>query len=252
MAEAFAGAGAEARSFEIADDPSEDVLAPFVRRWLRREVDDGRIHLVWAGLPCATWSRARRNRSGRPGWPRPLRERHALWGLADLSDVERARVLEANRQTHFVLGLFRRCLARGTTMVVENPRSSLLWDLPAIKALTRRGNVELVDFDMRGFNAPWKKPSRLLVCNGVSTSSPHADALEKGGCATSRSRRTCSSQAAAPTRSVRARRKNTPSTCASASQAQHSVVRPTLPAQFTLWEWALAGFVQPAQKSTLR
>lgn len=166
LAQAFAGARAEARSFEIADTPDEDVLSTPMPSWLRRAIDGRRANFVWAGLPCATWPRARRKRTGRPGWPRPLREPAALWGVDHLSPTESARVEEANRQARFVLGAFKRCLHAGITMVIENPRTSLLWLLPAVKALAQHSAVRVIDFDMCGSGSSWKKPTKLLVCNG--------------------------------------------------------------------------------------
>lgn len=166
MASAFARAGIVARSFQIDDDPRDDVLLPATRRWLRWEVESGRLGMIWMVLPCSSWSRARRNTTGRPGWPRPLRGAGAVWGLPDLSAKEREHVLNANKQAHFMIGLFALCLRNNVTMVVENPRGSWIWRLPSVQRLASRAEVELVDFDMCAFHAPWRTATRVMMCHG--------------------------------------------------------------------------------------
>lgn len=73
-------------SFDNADCDDEDVLtlcfAPCLAKLCRQHRD--RIRCIWFGLMCASWSRARRNRSGKPGWPSPLRDKHHVLGLASL------------------------------------------------------------------------------------------------------------------------------------------------------------------------
>ncbi len=61
-------------SFDIVDHPEQDVLSPENWRWVNRVVDRGALVGVWIGLVCSTWSMARRNASGKKGWPAPLRD----------------------------------------------------------------------------------------------------------------------------------------------------------------------------------
>lgn len=183
MASAFARAGVPARSFEIEDDPAEDVMQPHIRKWLCLEVERQRIDTIWMGLPCSSWSRARRNTTGRPGWPRPLRAAGALWGLPVLTQSERDQVRRANEQVRLMVVLFTKCVHSGVTMVVENPRGSWLWHLPCVKKLMAQGSVTLIDFDMCAFRTAWKKPTRLLMC--------HARMEALGSCRCSASRGVC-------------------------------------------------------------
>ena len=69
MALEFARHGFCSHSFEIADDPREEVLQPSVKTWLQGLAGSQRLMLVWLGPVCASWSRARRNMSGKPGLP---------------------------------------------------------------------------------------------------------------------------------------------------------------------------------------
>jgi hypothetical protein len=89
MAHAAARQGAWGVSFELADDAREDVMASANMRWLRSLPGTCRVAAIWIGLVCASWSRARRNTSGKPGWPGPLRdESRYLWGLPNLNSKQ--------------------------------------------------------------------------------------------------------------------------------------------------------------------
>ena len=86
MVHAFAKAGSWAVSFEIADAPRQDVLDTRNRRWLQSLVKAGFCRIARVGLVCASWSLARRNVSGKPGFPPPLRDSgQYIWDLPKLS-----------------------------------------------------------------------------------------------------------------------------------------------------------------------
>lgn len=73
MAAALQRMGIQAHSFEVADDHTEDVMLAANSRWIHEQVKTHKALLVWAALLGSTWSRARRNTSGKRGWPAPLR-----------------------------------------------------------------------------------------------------------------------------------------------------------------------------------
>ena len=134
-----------------------------VERFLHIGLDLKLFVCIWLGLVCASWSRARRNTSGKPGFPAPLRSREHLWGLAGLSDRDRERVSVGNRQARWAARLFARSAAAGVPMVVENPLSSLLWLTAPFKRLLRLHSSFVVHYCRYGTS--WRKPTLLLACH---------------------------------------------------------------------------------------
>lgn len=73
MATALQRVGIEARSFQIQSDKDNNVMLRDPQNWLRQQIAGGHAFLIWVALPRATWSRARRNTSGKSGSPASLR-----------------------------------------------------------------------------------------------------------------------------------------------------------------------------------
>ena len=145
MAHAFANAGSWAVSFEIADAPRQDVLNTRNRRWLQSLVKTGYCRMVWVGLGCASWSLARRNVSGKPGFPPPLRDPgQYIWGLPNLSEADRERVKAGSKQLRWAVSLFTPLAANNVPCIIENPLSSRVWKAPPMRRLLARfPSVEL-------------------------------------------------------------------------------------------------------------
>ena len=57
------------RAFDFLDDPAFDIMDDKVFAKLLTMIDRRQIFFLWIGLPCCTWSRARRGGRG----PGPLR-----------------------------------------------------------------------------------------------------------------------------------------------------------------------------------
>jgi hypothetical protein len=133
-------------------------LVKLSRRFKRR------MRGIWFGLKCASWSRARRNCSGKPGWPSPLRDQHNVLGLLSLvSCADKAKVAEGNRQMRWAARLFRNLAAEGIPVILENPSTSFLWSSPPFKKLLRQ--FSSVIFDFCGFGCPYRKRTQLLYAN---------------------------------------------------------------------------------------
>ena len=109
MASAFACRGCRVESYELERDPCENVLSPAVTAYLHRIISIGKPVVIWAGIPCASWTRARRGPADYSGMPPPLRGDTLphIWGLPDLrpKDVERVRI--GNRQVRWMAALLR-------------------------------------------------------------------------------------------------------------------------------------------------
>ena len=133
------------RSWELGDSPLEDCLHSDVSRRLLDAASHNVLAMCWIGLVRTSWSRARRNRSGKKGWPAPIRDREHLLGLPDLPPNDRRKVLEGNKQASWAAKLFDTLSCLGVPCVIENPASSMLWDLPGFKRLSDKySSVQLV------------------------------------------------------------------------------------------------------------
>ena len=148
------------RSWEISDSELEDCLHKDVYQCLLSAASHHCLALCWLGLVCTSWSRARRNRSGKKGWPAPIRDREHLLGLPDLPPNDLRKVLEGNRQARWAARLFDALSRLGVPCVIENPASSMLWDLPQYKQLLAKYNSVQVDYC--AFGTPYRKRTTLL------------------------------------------------------------------------------------------
>ena len=124
IASSLAAAGLESVSLELADSAEEDALGGKFSSWMKAMLAASLLRVVWIGLVCATWSRARRNTSGKKGWPPPLRSDSQLWGLSNLSTLDAERVAVGNRQARWALRVLLKCARSGCEAVIENPAGS--------------------------------------------------------------------------------------------------------------------------------
>eukprot|EP00974_Lingulodinium_polyedra_P046899 4495148-Lingulodinium_polyedra.AAC.1 len=95
--------------------------------------------------------------------PSALRSDACIWGLPDLNAAEREQALAANRMVIGAVSFIRACLKLNIPGYLENPLTSMVWNVPKIQALVRDARVHLCDFDMCQFTTPWKKPTRMLT-----------------------------------------------------------------------------------------
>lgn len=106
-------------------------------------IRSGHILYVHLGTPCTVFSRARRN-------------------LKNL-DKARHRELVGCELAFFTSEVARLCSHLGVYWSIENPRTSRLWEFPAIEELLALDGASYVDFTMCGYGQPFKKPTRILT-----------------------------------------------------------------------------------------
>jgi len=138
---------------------SHNVLCPRIEQKNLTWIRTGRIRLTWLGMPCTTFSRARKNDGLGPG---PLRSSDFIWGLPCLSTKDQQKVSEGNALFFFTLRVLQTCIQYNVPFVLENPLSSMAWELPPLVELVHSANCLFCDLDYCQYGESWKKPTRLM------------------------------------------------------------------------------------------
>lgn len=165
---------------------SHDVLDKRVEHSIVHFIRSGRVKFVWLGMPCTTFSRARRDDGLGPG---PLRTDQYIWGLPDLCSSDRRKLQTGNALFLFTLRIVELCEQYHIPYVIENPFSSMAWDVPRMRRFIAKYNCAFCELDFCMYGEYWKKPTRLLYnfldmsvlsrrCNSTThicsrTSKPH-------------------------------------------------------------------------------
>jgi hypothetical protein len=169
--------GFKALRVDVQNKISLDLARPSVIEAILVLIDTGIVKAVHVAPPCSSWSRARIP---------ALRSRHFLYGLPYLQAHQQQLVLEANKLTLHALLVVKSCVIKGIITTIENPQSSMLWDLPDWKQELLAGYTD-VDLDQCQFGAAWRKPTKwrcfnLFNVSGLAlkcTSSPVCSASGK-------------------------------------------------------------------------
>ena len=169
MLEIFAGSGQlslamrrlgyAAVAIDVDNGDWQDVLRPGVRDVLRGWCSSHAAAAVWIGMPCSSWSVARR---GPPSstWC-ALRSREHVEGLPGLRDVDQQKVILGNRLRDFTAWLVRLCVDMSIPVFVENPVSSRVWSSRPLEQLRRLPSFEETVFDMCAFGAEYRKRTKV-------------------------------------------------------------------------------------------
>lgn len=86
--------------------PSHDVLDPECAHSILNWIAGGRVMMVWLGMPCTTFSQARRNDGV---GPLPLRDELHLWGLPNLKRHDARKLAEGNQLFNFTMKVLHLC-----------------------------------------------------------------------------------------------------------------------------------------------
>eukprot|EP00438_Fugacium_kawagutii_P013245 Skav234485 [mRNA] locus=scaffold3731:53840:54595:+ [translate_table: standard] len=148
-------------SFPIDIDlfPSHNVLDPACAHRLLNWIAGGRVILVWLGMPCITFSRARRNDGV---GPLPLRDHDHLWGLPGLKRSDAQKLADGNRLFNFTLQVLHLCQEHHIPYILENPLTSYAWSMPPLVKFSGTHHVRFCDLDFCCYGEIWKKPTRLM------------------------------------------------------------------------------------------
>lgn len=149
---------------DVCIDPCDNVLDVKVRSHIFGLIRKHRITFIWIGMPCTSFSVARRNDGIGPG---PLRSDTHPMGLPHLLPHDMKKVREGNLLLEFCYNLILECNRYNVPWALENPATSRCWLTPLLKKLSSSAHFCILDFCQ--FGEPWKKQTAILH-NGVDLS----------------------------------------------------------------------------------
>ena len=176
FSKAAVNAGYRVLAIDILYGSTCDILSHSVRQAIREFVSDNPITLVWFGMPCQSWSRARKWDGG----PQPLRDDDAnLWGYPNLSKLDASKVYLGNRLLQFTVFLISMVHDLSIAWVLENPWTSRAWLTPPLLRFANTVDVHLGRLDFCQYRMPWRKSTGLMffgidlrpmmrICSGSS------------------------------------------------------------------------------------
>ena len=158
LSHAMQSAGFRCLAFDLEYNSFCDVLDPNVSTYIHHFLSSKNIALVWYGMPCQSWSRARRFDGGPP----PLRDdSQYLMGVPGLPHQDKAKVTLGNSLLEWTTDSAKFCISLSIPFVIENPYSSRCWLTKQMTALVASGAV-LHQTDYCQFGMPWRKSTGLL------------------------------------------------------------------------------------------
>ena len=168
---------ARVRSFGVDILDGFDLCDPSVQAAVTSAIAAGWVISVWMGLPCNSWSKARRGRSWkerlqrqaqgrqRSGFPAALRDFDNLWGLPhdSLSPNDRRTLQRHNALVTFALKVIDECVQKELPVAVENPSGSMFWSLPELQCRIHDllEHVRSVTTDYCCWGTPWRKRTTI-------------------------------------------------------------------------------------------
>lgn len=163
LSRALAKAGFRVAAWDVSYNVGCDVLEEAVLSHLLRFCVDKRVVLVWFGMPCQSWSRARRWDGGPP----PLRDDALqLYGRARLSSKDSQKVFTGNLLLFWTYLFCNFLNLQSIPWVVENPFTSRCWLTSVFQTLIAGGAI-LHRVDFCQYHTPWRKSTGLLSSNLV-------------------------------------------------------------------------------------
>ncbi len=139
--------------------PSHNVLDIQVEHQLIHWIQANRVQFIWLGMPCTSFSRARKWDGLGPG---PLRDYDNLWGFGWLSSRDKQKVFQGNELLRFSIRIMSLCERFHIPYAVENPFSSYAWSMPPMLKFIRRFRPFQIRLDFCQFGEAWQKPTQLL------------------------------------------------------------------------------------------
>lgn len=120
-------------------------------------IRSGKVFYIHLGIPCNSWSRARRNDGRGPG---PLRDDDQfIMGLPHLSATDRDKVKLGNTLMQNSIRIIRACQQNNVLWTAENPMTSRLWKIRQFEQLK---SCQFFRVDFCQYGLPWRKATFFL------------------------------------------------------------------------------------------
>ena len=150
-------------SFEIRAGPQFDLLNPRVEKIITGWITSGCVAGVWLGTPCSSFSRARHGPEG-SAWG-PIRSVARVWGLPNLSHRDQAKIRLGNACAKFSCRVIALCNSLHVPVMLENPRTSMLWKIPPLLRLLRAPSCVMNTTDFCQHGTRWRKRTGVAAWN---------------------------------------------------------------------------------------
>ena len=164
LSEAARDAGYRVLAFDILFGWSCNVLLHEVQRFIIDFAHQFPVKLVWFGMPCQSWSRARKNDGG----PGPLRDDNDfIWGFPDLSPNDNKKIALGNQLLSCTVTMIQQIDVLCVPWVLENPWTSRCWLTRPLRDLASQQHVRvsLCRTDFCQFNMAWRKATGLMFAH---------------------------------------------------------------------------------------
>ena len=146
-------------SIDINLDSRLDLARKDIQNLLLGWIRSGCVIGVWLATPGTTWCQARHGPVN-SSWG-PLRDSQHLFGLPDLKVHDRLKVKQENQTALFTCKAIHACKQNSIPCILENPSSSMMWQIPFLVRLCSLSCSRCVHCDFCQFGAKWRKRTRV-------------------------------------------------------------------------------------------
>lgn len=151
--------GIPAYPIDICLFPSHNVLHVDIEHQIVHWIQQRRVSFVWLGMPCTSFSQARKWDGVGPG---PLRDYDNLFGFWWLSQRDKQKVVQGNQLLRFSIRILELCERYSIPYALENPATSYLWYMPPMIKFRNNFNPDLVILDFCQYGEDWKKSTAII------------------------------------------------------------------------------------------
>ena len=134
VTQAFRDVGIPAFPVDFCLHGAHNVLPKAVELKVIQLLKSQRVKFLWVGMPCTSFSHARKADGLDPG---PLRDSDHLHGLPNLTARDQQKVDTGNRLLLFTMRMLRLCEKHKINYALENPMSSFAWSMPEMQRFCR-------------------------------------------------------------------------------------------------------------------
>jgi hypothetical protein len=136
-----------------------NLLDTYVEHDILHLLQSGRVSFLWLGMPCTSFSRARKWDGLGPG---PLRDLFHLNGFSWLNDADKKKVRTGNDLLRVSLRFLQVCEQLSIPYALENPSSSYAWEMPQMKRFISHFSPKFAWLDFCQYGEDWKKPTTIM------------------------------------------------------------------------------------------